>query len=304
MGINLKQRLRGWLGSPGGAGGAETPTMMGLQDITDTVRHRYGAFAAAGGEDEACCAAMASTASYAREHGLYSPAELATLPDLAINLSRGCGNPTGFADLQPGEVVVDFGSGGGIDAILAARQIGPEGRVVGLDLTADMIKQAQQTVAEAELGDRELEFREADLTETGLPDGFADVVLSNCVINLCPDKAAAYAEAFRILRPGGRIAISDIILATPIPDDLAARFQATWVGCLGGAIPEEEYLATIRAAGFTEPAVIARNPLKALELEAMARCPGENYTPAPAAADIAAVQGNVISIKFTASKPT
>lgn len=209
--------------------------MMGTQEIKDTVKSRYGAFAAAGGEDEACCAAMASTASYAREHGLYSPAELASVPDLAINLSRGCGNPTGFAELKPGEVVVDFGSGGGIDAILAARQVGPEGRVVGVDLTAAMIQQAHSTVAEAELTDSQIEFREADLNDTGLPDGFADVVLSNCVINLCPDKDAAYAEALRILRPGGRIAISDIVLAAPVQPELAARFQATWVGCLGGA---------------------------------------------------------------------
>jgi len=224
------------------------------------------------------------------------------VPEVALNLSRGCGNPTGFANIRPGDVVVDFGCGGGIDVVLAAHKVGPQGRVVGIDGAPQMIERAKQAVAEAGLQDRNIEFRTAYLDKTQLPDGFADVVISNCVINLCPDKDAVYEEAFRIVRLGGRIAISDIVFTENIASELQERFQSTWPGCLGGAIAEENYWQTVRQAGFTEIQIVARHLLTPVELEAMACCPGEEFAPPPSKEDRVAVEGKVTSVKFTAMK--
>ena len=225
------------------------------------------------------------------------------VPETALNLSRGCGNPSGFADIRPGDTVVDFGCGGGIDVILAARKVGAHGRVIGVDFAEPMILRARQAVAEAGLQDRNIELRVADMEGTRLPDAFADVLLSNCVINLCPDKDEVYKEAFRVMRPGGRIAISDVVLTESIAPGLRTRFQATWAGCLGGAVQEEEYWQIVRRAGFVEILVVARYPLKGEELAAMACCPGEEFTPPPAGEDLRLVEGKVASVKFTATKP-
>jgi SAM-dependent methyltransferase len=236
--------------------------------------------------------------------GLYSEEELTVVPEMALDLSRGCGNPSGFAGLQPGDAVVDFGCGGGIDVILAARKVGAHGRVIGIDFAESMIQRAGQAVAGAGLQDRNIELRVADLASTQLPEAFADVILSNCVINLCPDKDAVYKEAFRILRPGGRIAISDVVLTEGIAPELRMRFQATWAGCLGGAAFEEEYWQTVTRAGFAEIRVVSRYSLKGKELVAMACCPGEEFTPPPAKEDLGLVEGKVASVKFTATKPS
>jgi len=232
--------------------------------------------------------------------GLYSNDELAVVPETALALSRGCGNPSGFADLRHGEVAVDFGCGGGMDVILAARKVGPHGRVIGVDFAEPMIERARQAVTEGGLQNVELLVR--DLERTRLPDDSSDVVLSNCVINLCPDKDAVYREAFRILRPGGRVAISDVVLTERIAPELQERFRATWAGCLGGAIQEEEYWLTIKRAGFAGIRVVARYSLKGEELAAMASCPGEEFTPPPAKEDLRLVEGKVASVKFTATK--
>ena len=234
--------------------------------------------------------------------GLYEQADLSLIPEVALNLSRGCGNPTGFANIQRGDVVVDFGCGGGIDVILAAHKVGEQGGVIGIDFAPQMIERAKQAVTEAGLKDRNIRLRVADMGRTNLPDGIADVVISNCVINLCPDKDAVYKEAFRLLRPGGRVAISDIVLTEGISPELRARFESTWSGCLGGAIPENEYLKKAKEAGFAEIQIVAHHLLTPEELEAMARCPGEEFTPSPAKEDLALVQGRVKSIKFTAVK--
>jgi SAM-dependent methyltransferase len=238
------------------------------------------------------------------DQGLYGQEELSLVPEVALNLSRGCGNPTGFANLKPGEVVVDFGCGGGIDVILAAHKIGLQGRVVGIDFADQMIERGKQTVAEAGLQERNIELRVSDMERTQLPDSFADVVISNCVINLCPKKDAVYAEAFRILRPGGRLAVSDIVLTENIDPELQERFRSTWAGCLGGAIAEEDYWQTVRQAGFVQNQIVARHILTPEELEAMASCPGEKFTPPPTKEDRALVEGKVVSVKFTAKKPS
>jgi ubiquinone/menaquinone biosynthesis C-methylase UbiE len=234
---------------------------------------------------------------------LYSEAELALLPAVARNLSRGCGNPTGFANLQAAEVVVDFGCGGGIDVILAAHKVGPKGKVIGLDFSPEMVKRAEQAVVEAGLQDRNIEFKVTDLDDSQLPDSCADVVTSNCVINLIPNKDAVYREAYRILKPGGRLAISDILLTENIDPILQERFQSTWSGCLGGAVAEAEYWLTLQKSGFTEVQMVSRHVLTPEELTAMACCPGEEFTPPPDKEDLAMVQGKVASIKFTAMKP-
>jgi arsenite methyltransferase len=198
---------------------------------------------------------------------------------------------------------VDFGCGGGIDVILAARKVGEDGKVVGIDFAPQMIEQAKRAVIESGLQERDIEFRVTDMGKSQLPKKFAVVVISNCVINLCPDKEAVYEEAFRILKPGGRLAISDIVLTKDIDSQLRERFQATWAGCLGGAILEERYLHAVEKAGFTEFQIVSRHTLSPMELKVMASCPGEEFAPRPNNEDLEIVQGKVDSVKFTAIKP-
>jgi ubiquinone/menaquinone biosynthesis C-methylase UbiE len=198
---------------------------------------------------------------------------------------------------------VDFGCGGGIDVILAAHKVGEDGKVVGIDFAPQMIERAKQAVIESGLQERDIELRVADMGKSQLPKDFADVVLSNCVINLCPDKDTVYEEVFRILRPRGRLAISDIVLTKEIESQLRERFQATWAGCLGGAILEESYWHTMKKAGFADFQIVSRHTLSPMELKAMACCPGEAFTPSPNKEDLEIVQGKVDSVKFTAIKP-
>mgnify|MGYP000745992621 CR=1 FL=1 len=277
---------------------------MKTEEIKQVVKGRYGKCAEIGGAKESCCCPgeAPTSSSFAAEHGLYGQEELSLVPEIALNLSKGCGNPTGFADLQPGEVVVDLGCGAGIDVILAAHKIGPGGKVVGVDIAPQMIERAKQAVDEAGLTDT-VDLRIDDIERLELPDGFADVVMSNCVINLCPDKEAVYREAFRILKPGGRLAISDIVYTERVDPQVHERFQSTWAGCVGGAIDDDSYFEIVRKAGFRKVEVVARHQLPPKELEAMACCPGPEFTPAPAKEDLDVVQGKVTSIKFTAVKP-
>ena len=276
---------------------------MNIAEIKDLVRSRYGAFAEAGGAQDACCSAMVQPAcGHATELGFYRAEELALVPEGALSLSRGCGNPVGFAGLDASEAVVDFGCGGGIDVILAAHKVGAAGLVVGVDGAPQMIGKARGNLVEAGLGDGGVELRVADLADTGLPAGCADVVISNCVINLCPDKEAVYREAFRILRPGGRLAISDVVWAEELAADLEASFRSTWAGCVGGASPAKRYFETVRQAGFEHISVVGEHPFSAGELDEMACCPGPEFTPKPAQADLDAVQGKITSIKFTAHR--
>jgi len=186
--------------------------------------------------------------------------------------------------------------------ILASQNVGSQGRVVGIDGAEKMIDRAREAVAEAGLENSNIEFRVGDIAATQLPNSSVDVLISNCVINLCPDKDAVYKEAFRILRTSGRLAISDIVLTEDIHPGLRGRFQSNWAGCLGGAIPEDDYWEVVRQAGFEELKIIARHTLAPEELEAMACCPGEEFFPAPAKEDIESVQGKVTSVKFTAVK--
>ena len=221
--------------------------------IKDMVRARYGGIAAAAAAS--CCAPAASsccgpeTAPHdkARRMG-YSEAELAAVPEGA-NLGLGCGNPQAIAALEPGEVVIDLGSGAGFDCFLAARQVGFSGYVIGVDMTHEMLKKARDNAVA--IGARNIEFRLGELEHLPVADNTADVVISNCVINLVPDKAQVFRESFRVLKPGGRLAVSDIINIAPLPAELRGD-PALLCGCVAGAAPAERIEAWLSEAGFVD----------------------------------------------------
>lgn len=202
----------------------------------------------------ACCAPGNAMPELAAAGGVdwrtgYTPEQLAAIPAEAAALSLGCGNPAAIASLRPGDVVLDIGSGGGIDAFYAAQRVGPTGRVIGVDMTPAMIERAGRTAAR--LGLANVEFRLGQAEALPVADGTADVVISNCVINLCEDKGLVFEEIYRALKPGGRLAISDMVTDGPLP--LALRSDpSAWAGCVTGALPEREYLALVRGAGFTD----------------------------------------------------
>ena len=178
----------------------------------------------------------------------YDAEQLASVPE-GTNLGVGCGNPTAIDALRPGETVVDLGSGAGMDSFLAARQVGPTGRVIGVDMTPAMIEKARENARKTGLTN--VEFREGHIEDLPLEDASVDAILSNCVINLSPDKERVYREAYRVLRPGGRIMVSDIVLEQPLPEAVLASVDA-YLGCVGGASLRSSYLETIRKAGFAE----------------------------------------------------
>jgi ubiquinone/menaquinone biosynthesis C-methylase UbiE len=222
--------------------------------IKEMVRARYGGIAAKASE-ASCCAPAASsccgpeTASHdkARRMG-YSESELAAVPEGA-NLGLGCGNPQAIAAIQPGEIVVDLGSGAGFDCFLAGRQVGDAGQVIGVDMTHEMLKKARDNAAS--IGARNVEFRLGELENLPIADNTADVVISNCVINLVPDKQQVFREAFRVLKSGGRLAVSDVINIAPLPAELRAD-PALLCGCVAGAAPAERIEAWLSEAGFVE----------------------------------------------------
>lgn len=203
-----------------------------------------------------CCGPTGQVIEAADAARLYPAEELAGLPETVTGASLGCGNPLAIADLRPGETVLDLGSGGGIDCFLAARRVGPTGRVIGLDMTPDMIRLAQRNAKK--VGAANVEFRLGEMEEIPLPDGSVDAVISNCVINLSPDKDAVFAEVYRVLRPGGRLSVSDIVVDGELPQAIRER-PDIWAACVSGALDESEYLAKIRAAGFESVEVLSRD---------------------------------------------
>ena len=186
---------------------------------------------------------------------LYSEGELGDMPESVTGAAMGCGNPTAIASLKPGEVVLDLGSGGGIDCFLAAKKVGPTGKVIGLDMTPDMIKLARRNAKK--VGATNVDFRYGEMEEMPIPDASIDVIISNCVINLSPDKDAVFAEASRVLRPGGRMSVSDIVTNGELPKVIGSTVMS-WAGCVAGALDERVYLDKMRAAGLTDVEVTQR----------------------------------------------
>ena len=245
--------------------------------IKEMVRTRYGGIAAA--SEASCCAPSSSccgpeTRSHdkARRMG-YSEAELAAVPEGA-NLGLGCGNPQAIAAMQPGEVVVDLGSGAGFDCFLAGRQVGDAGRVIGVDMTHEMLKKARDNAAR--IGAGNVEFRLGELEYLPVADNTADVVISNCVINLVPDKERVFREAFRVLKSGGRLAVSDVINIAPLPPELRTD-PALLCGCVAGAAPAERIEAWLSEAGFVDVRVTPRSESREMVEEWASGRGVENY---------------------------
>jgi arsenite methyltransferase len=219
------------------------------------VRDRYGAIAKSIGETgpgASCCEPAACCGGGSGDpisSALYSESETGGLPADAVTASLGCGNPTALLALEPGQTVLDLGSGGGIDVLLSAKRVGPNGKVYGVDMTDEMLALARENQRQA--GATNVEFLKGTIEALPLPDASVDVVISNCVINLSTDKDAVLREAFRVLRPGGRFAVSDVVVRGEPPAEVR-RDVESWIGCIAGALEEQDYLARLRAAGFAE----------------------------------------------------
>jgi SAM-dependent methyltransferase len=214
--------------------------------IQDAVREKYGAIARSVGKTS-CCGPAACGCGDPITSNLYSDSEMQDLPADAVAASLGCGNPTALLALEPGQTVLDLGSGGGIDVLLTAKRVGPTGKVYGLDMTDDMLALARENQQKA--GATNVEFLKGTIEAIPLPDRSVDVIISNCVINLSTDKDAVLREAFRVLKPGGRFAVSDVVVRGHVPPDVR-RSMELWVGCIAGALEESEYASKLQAAGF------------------------------------------------------
>jgi SAM-dependent methyltransferase len=222
---------------------------MTTDALKEAIQDKYGAAARRAATQKAgggCCDSGVSCGDPITSN-LYSDSERGAVPEAAANASLGCGNPTALIDLHPGETVLDLGSGGGIDVLLSAKRVGPSGKVYGLDMTDDMLALARENQQKA--GVTNVEFLKGEIEQIPLPDCVVDVVISNCVINLSSDKDRVLREAFRVLKPGGRLAVSDVVVRGAVPPAIRSSVEA-WIGCVAGALEENDYRAKLQAAGF------------------------------------------------------
>ncbi|MBI5590330.1 MAG: arsenite methyltransferase [Deltaproteobacteria bacterium] len=238
---------------------------MKQEEIKKSVRDGYARIAKTAGSccfpATSCCGDKQSVAIISKDIG-YSDEDLKNVP-AGANLGLGCGNPIALASLQEGETVVDLGSGAGFDCFLAARQVGHDGRVIGVDMTPEMLDKARQNTRKG--GYANVEFRLGEIENLPVADNTADIIISNCVINLSPDKGRVFQEAFRVLKPGGRLIVSDIVLLKPLPDIVKTSIEA-YIGCVSGADLKEDYLSAIRGAGFQEVKIINETLFPLLDL--------------------------------------
>ncbi|MGD2067485.1 MAG: arsenite methyltransferase [Gemmatimonadota bacterium] len=274
-------------------------------DVKSVVREKYGEAAtrAAAGSKGTCCGTSCGCGDTGGDGGfadpitrdLYDAVTTSSLPEKAVLASLGCGNPTALAELAEGEVVLDLGSGGGIDVLLSAKRVGPTGRAYGLDMTDEMLALARQNAAEA--GAENVEFLKGDIENIPLPDQSVDVIISNCVINLSADKGRVLEEAYRVLKPGGRFAVSDIVVRGEVPDEVRRSLEL-WVGCVAGALEEREFESLLRHAGFEEPSL---EPTRVYRLEDARSFLEDAGLDADAFAG--AVEGRIMSAFVRARKP-
>ena len=252
------------------------------QDIKQQVKERYGALADQAALIElsesrpqlsdgccgpgGCCSSTATISDGYTLQALYTPAEVAGLPESVTAISLGCGNPTALANLKPGEVVLDLGSGGGIDCFLAAKAVGPTGYVIGVDMTDSMLELAHKN--KAKLGLTNVEFRKGEIEHLPVESDSVDIIISNCVINLSPDKDAVFREALRVLKPGGRFTVSDMVTEGHFSEQLRANVSA-WSGCVTGALDQNLYLEKMGQAGFTQIQVESRTSYGLENLESL-----------------------------------
>jgi arsenite methyltransferase len=269
--------------------------MTGTRDLAEAVRDRYGraARAAATGAAATCCD-TACCPTDPISSNLYDDAETRGLPREAVAASLGCGNPTALIELQEGQTVLDLGSGGGIDVLLSAKRVGPTGKAYGLDMTDEMLALARENQRRA--GATNVEFLKGEIENIPLPDKSVDVVISNCVINLSADKDRVLAEAFRVLKPGGRFAVSDVVVLGDVPGDIR-RSMELWIGCIAGALGDTEYVAKLVKAGFAD--VNLENWRVYDPADALAMLAQAGITPEAAAA----AKGKFASAFVRATKP-
>jgi arsenite methyltransferase len=228
--------------------------MESTTSVREEVREKYGSAARAvakSGDVQACCDPGLRCCDPITTN-LYDADQTGIIPEKAVKASLGCGNPTTLIDLRPGEIVLDLGSGGGIDVLLSAKRVGPTGKAYGLDMTDDMLGLARENQKQA--GVTNVEFLKGEIESIPLPDDSVDVIISNCVINLSADKDRVLREAFRVLRPGGRFAVSDVVVRGSVPEEVR-KSMLLWVGCIAGALEEDGYLEKLKAAGFEDATV-------------------------------------------------
>ena len=267
---------------------------MSGENVQAAVREKYGEIARSV-RKQGCCGPGACGCGDPISSNLYSADQTAGLPDAAVAASLGCGNPTALVDLQAGQTVLDLGSGGGIDVLLSARRVGPTGKVYGLDMTDDMLALARENQRKA--GVTNVEFVKGTIEAMPLPDNTIDVIVSNCVINLSTDKDAVLREAFRVLKPGGRFAVSDVVIRGDLPEQIR-RSMELWVGCVAGALEDREYETKLHEAGFVDVEVEAWRVYSVNDARAFLT---ESGIDADALA--ARVQGRVASAFIRARKP-
>jgi SAM-dependent methyltransferase len=242
------------------------------ETLKAAIRTRYGAAARQASTGASCCGGGSCTPISA---DLYALDEKRTLPEAAVLASLGCGNPTALAELNLGETVLDLGSGGGIDVLLSAHRVGPTGKVYGLDMTDDMLALARDNARKS--GVTNVEFLKGDIEQIPLPDGSVDVIISNCVVNLAADKSRVLAEAFRVLRPGGRFAVSDIVVLGEVSQEIR-RSVELWIGCIAGALDAGEFQRLLIAAGFVGVAIEPTRVYRTADVEAEAAGSGLDLT--------------------------
>jgi len=261
--------------------------------IKEAVRDKYAQ--AALRVEGSCCGSTKASCADPITSNLYSEHETGALPEAAVMASLGCGNPTALAELKPGETVLDLGSGGGIDVLLSARRVGPTGKAYGLDMTDEMLALARENQRRA--GADNVEFLKGEIEAIPLPDNSVDVIISNCVINLSGDKDRVLREAFRVLKPGGRFAVSDVVTRGSVPDEVR-RDMLLWVGCIAGALDESDYRAKLEAVGFDAVGV---EPTRVYQVEDAREFLSGKGIDVDAIAP--AVEGKIMSAFVRAAKP-